>query len=48
MDVDDPEESSGVRCASLTSELGGEALILEVDASTGVDQASEVLWHARM
>ncbi|KAJ5267340.1 hypothetical protein N7478_010148 [Penicillium angulare] len=48
MDVDSPEESSGVGCASPTSELGGEAVILEEDAGKGVDQASEALWHARM
>ena len=48
MDVDEPQESSGVGCASPTSELGGEAQILEEDACGGVDQASEALWHARM
>ena len=29
MDVDDPQESSGAECAASTSELGGEAVILE-------------------
>jgi transposase InsO family protein len=48
MDVDDPQESSDVECTASTSELGGEARILEEDASKGVDQASEALWHARM
>jgi hypothetical protein len=48
IDVDDPRESSGVECIALTSELGGEAMILEEDICTGVDQASEALWHARM
>ncbi|OQD78121.1 hypothetical protein PENANT_c086G01457 [Penicillium antarcticum] len=48
MDVDDPQESSGAECAASTSELGGEAVILEEDACKGVDQASEVLWHTRM
>jgi len=48
MDVDDPPESSGAECAASTSELGGEAVILEEDACKGVDQASEALWHARM
>jgi transposase InsO family protein len=48
MDVDDPQESSGAECAASTSELGGEAVILEEDACKGVDQASEALWHARM
>ncbi|KAJ5743432.1 hypothetical protein N7533_010534 [Penicillium manginii] len=48
MDVDDPQESSDVECTASTSELGGEARILEADAGTGVDQAPEALWHARM
>ncbi|OQE08426.1 hypothetical protein PENFLA_c135G06338 [Penicillium flavigenum] len=48
MDVDDPQESSDAECATSTSELGGEAVILEEDACKGVDQASEALWHARM
>ncbi|KZN87798.1 Retrovirus-related Pol polyprotein from transposon TNT [Penicillium chrysogenum] len=48
MDVDDPQESSDAGCATSTSELGGEAVILEEDACKGVDQASEALWHARM
>ncbi|KAJ6070608.1 hypothetical protein N7467_011927 [Penicillium canescens] len=48
MDVDSPRESSDVECTASTSELGGEAVILEADASRGVDQASEALWHARM
>ena len=48
MDVDDPRESSEAECAASTSELGGEAVILEDDACKGVDQASEALWHARM
>lgn len=48
MDVDDPLESSGAQGAATTSELGGEAVILEEDACTGVNQASEALWHARM
>ncbi|KAJ5267756.1 hypothetical protein N7478_010564 [Penicillium angulare] len=48
MDVDSPEESSDADCAASTSELGGEAVILDADASKGVDQASEALWHARM
>jgi hypothetical protein len=48
MDVDDPRESSDAECATLASELGGEAVILEEDVCTGVDQASEALWHARM
>jgi hypothetical protein len=48
MDVDDPQESSGVECAASTSELGGEAVILKEDACKGVDQASEALWHARV
>ncbi|CEJ62707.1 hypothetical protein PMG11_11200 [Penicillium brasilianum] len=48
MDVDGPQESSGVGCASPTSELGGEARILEEDACTGVGQTTEALWHARM
>jgi transposase InsO family protein len=48
MDVDDPRESSDAECAASTSELGGEAVILEEDACKGVDQASEALWHARM
>jgi hypothetical protein len=48
MDVDDPQESSGAECAASTSELGGEAVILEEGACKGVDQASEALWHARM
>jgi hypothetical protein len=48
MDVDDPRESSDVECTASTSELGGEAVILEADAGIGVDQASEALWHARM
>jgi transposase InsO family protein len=48
MDVDDSLESSGAQGAATTSELGGEARILEEDASTGVDQATEALWHARM
>ncbi|OKP09992.1 Retrovirus-related Pol polyprotein from transposon TNT 1-94 [Penicillium subrubescens] len=48
MDVDDPLESSGAQGAATTSELGGEAEILEEDVCTGVDQASEALWHARM
>ena len=47
-DVDDPRESSGAECAASTSELGGEAVILEEDACRAVDQASEALWHARM
>jgi hypothetical protein len=42
MDVDDPHESSG-KCAAPTSELGGEAAILEEDAFKGVGQASEAL-----
>ncbi|KAJ6050443.1 uncharacterized protein N7446_010552 [Penicillium canescens] len=48
MDVDEPQESSGAECAASTSELGGEAVILEEGACKGVDQASEALWHARM
>jgi hypothetical protein len=48
MDVDDPRESSGAECAASTSELGGEAVILEEDACIRVYQASEALWHARM
>jgi transposase InsO family protein len=48
MDVDDFQESSGAECAASTPKLGGEAVILEEDACKGVDQASEVLWHARM
>ncbi|KZN87647.1 hypothetical protein EN45_062080 [Penicillium chrysogenum] len=48
MDVDDPQESRDAECATSTSELGGEAVILEEDACKGVDQASEALWHARM
>jgi hypothetical protein len=47
MAVDDPQESSGTECAASTSELGGEAVILEEDACR-VDQASEASWHARM
>jgi hypothetical protein len=47
MAVDDPQESSGAECAASTSELGGEAVILEEDACR-VDQASEASWHARM
>jgi transposase InsO family protein len=48
MDVDDPLESSGAQGAATTSELGGEARILEEDATTGVDQATEALWLAWM
>jgi transposase InsO family protein len=48
MEVDDPQESSDAECAASTSELSGEAVILEEDACKGVDQASEALWHARM
>jgi hypothetical protein len=48
MDVDDPREPSDVERTASTSELGGEAVILKADAGTGVDQASEALWHARM
>ena len=48
MDVDDPLESSGAQRAANTSEPTGEAVILEEDACTGVDQATEALWHARM
>jgi len=48
MDVDDPRELIDAECATSTSELGGETVILEEDACRGVDQASEVLWHARM
>ena len=48
MDVDDPQESSDIECVTLTSELGGEAIILEEDTCKGVDQASEALWHAWM
>ena len=44
MDVDDPQESSDVECTASTSELGGEARILEEDACKGVDQASEAPW----
>lgn len=46
MDVDNPLESSSAECVALTSELGGEAVILEEDACRGVDQATEALWHA--
>jgi hypothetical protein len=37
IDVDDPRESSGVEYIALTSELGGEAVILEEDVCIGVD-----------
>ncbi|KAJ5455499.1 uncharacterized protein N7458_003763, partial [Penicillium daleae] len=49
MDIDEPLESSSVPCAVTTSELNGEARILEEDASIGVDQIpEEALWHARL
>jgi hypothetical protein len=37
MDFDDPQEPNGVRCASSTSELDGETVILKGYACRGVD-----------
>ncbi|OQE45622.1 hypothetical protein PENNAL_c0626G05799, partial [Penicillium nalgiovense] len=40
MDVDDPQESSDAECAASTSELGGEAMILEEDGGPPADRHS--------